>query len=713
MKKRILAAALAGCMLASMLGTTASAASTNAALQTVQSLGVITADASGSLNLNAAVTRAQFAQMLATLSGKATGSVSGALFSDVSGSSAAAGAIRLAVQEGWMNGYADGSFRPDKTITLEEACTAALRVLGYDTAKLSGAFPAAQLEKASELGLRQDITLTQGQGMTRAACVSLLYNMLVANTAGGGTYASTLGYTVTTGGEVDYTAALVQGMSGPYIAASGAALPFTPAVIYRDGKQSTSAALQLYDVYYYNEAQKTAWIYTKRIAGRVSALTPNAKTPTTVSVAGYTYEIGSANAVYQLSVLSGGGVGSVVTLLLGMDDQVVGVVTGSQVDATYYGVVQSVGRSVETDGGAKVLQSMEVLCTDGILHTFEVDQALLYPEGWIVEVDVTADGVAVQPLANTVTGSALRGTVNAAATALGQYAFEDNIKILDTTTEGAGVAIQPSRLAGCTLGANDVRFYSLDADGKIDHLILNDVTGDVWTYGYLTNVGLDLEAKTSGESFWEQLGSKAKSILQSIFGNVTADNEETRTAAQVNLAGDILDSVEHGSIASDLWSNLTKGTLDLGSAVVSSVLSAAAGGAGGSSTPVGYLLSVLANGAQYTYLVDGAARGTSSSIPYSVVAGGIAVRYSTSGDVKAMLQTTPIVVEKLGANTATAGGKTYTLADEVQVYLYKYGEYYSVALSDVNAEDYILTGWYDDFGCTAGGRVRILVAVRK
>jgi hypothetical protein len=147
--------------------------------------------------------------------------------------------------------------------------------------------------------------------------------------------------------------------------------------------------------------------------------------------------------------------------------------------------------------------------------------------------------------------------------------------------------------------------------------------------------------------------------------------------------------------------------------VVSSALSAAASGAGGSSNPVGYLLGVLANGAQYSYLVDGMAQSTASSIPYAVAAGGIAVRYSTAGDVKAMLQTTPIVVEKLGANTATAGGKTYTLADNVQVYLYKYGEYYSVALSDVNAADYILTGWYDDFGCTAGGRVRILVAVRK
>ena len=39
--------------------------------------------------------------------------------------------MRIAVQQGWINGYTDGTFRPDNTVTLEEACTAALKLLGY------------------------------------------------------------------------------------------------------------------------------------------------------------------------------------------------------------------------------------------------------------------------------------------------------------------------------------------------------------------------------------------------------------------------------------------------------------------------------------------------------------------------------------------------------------------------------------------------------
>ena len=38
---------------------------------------------------------------------------------------------------GWMTGYSDGSFRPDNTVTLEEACTMALRLLGLEPWMLS------------------------------------------------------------------------------------------------------------------------------------------------------------------------------------------------------------------------------------------------------------------------------------------------------------------------------------------------------------------------------------------------------------------------------------------------------------------------------------------------------------------------------------------------------------------------------------------------
>lgn len=41
------------------------------------------------------------------------------------------------------------------------------------------------------------------------------------------------------------------------------------------------------------------------------------------------------------------------------------------------------------------------------------------------------------------------------------------------------------------------------------------------------------------------------------------------------------------------------------------------------------------------------------------------------------------------------------------------GQYYATTLSQVNAEDYHLIGWYDSLGCAAGGKIRVLIAVKN
>ena len=83
--------------------------------------------------------------------------------------------------------------------TLEEACAAALSLLGYDVTTLSGTFPDAQLNKARELGLREGLSAGQGDTLTIAQGAQLLYNALTAVTAEGETYGTTLGLAVTDG----------------------------------------------------------------------------------------------------------------------------------------------------------------------------------------------------------------------------------------------------------------------------------------------------------------------------------------------------------------------------------------------------------------------------------------------------------------------------------------------------------------------------------
>ena len=130
MKKRILAFLLAVSIAVSVLVLPVSAASiNNTALQTAITLGAVPTGQ----ELSANITRGAFAKMLVSFSTYresvgAQGTV-GTLYRDVPGSSQWAPYIRIAVQQGWMNGYTDGSFRPDNTVTLEEACAAVLKLL--------------------------------------------------------------------------------------------------------------------------------------------------------------------------------------------------------------------------------------------------------------------------------------------------------------------------------------------------------------------------------------------------------------------------------------------------------------------------------------------------------------------------------------------------------------------------------------------------------
>ena len=165
--------------------------SQSTALETVRALGIMAGDSQGNLNLSSAVTRAEFVTMMTAASSykDTVGSGYGvSLFKDVKSSHWASEYIRLAVEQNWMTGYTDGTFRPGRTITLEEACTALLRLLGYDSSSLAGSFPTAQLSKTGSVGLLDDVTAKQGQTLTSQDCVTLFYNLLLAEIKAGAVY---------------------------------------------------------------------------------------------------------------------------------------------------------------------------------------------------------------------------------------------------------------------------------------------------------------------------------------------------------------------------------------------------------------------------------------------------------------------------------------------------------------------------------------------
>ena len=713
MKKRILALLLAVCVACSMLILPASASGSNTAVQTAVTLGGLTSDQTA--NLAAPLTRGALTKLMVAFSAyresaKTQGST-GTLFSDVGSGSAYAPYVRIAVQQGWISGYTDGSFRPDNAVTLEEACTAVLKLLGYDVTTLSGTFPAAQLNKANELGLRDNLTKTQGEGMTLEDGAVLLYNALRATTAEGKVYASSLGFTVNNG-VVDVSSILLSNVKGPFVAGLGTQLPFAPTAVYRNDTVTTDATLNAYDVYYYNETAQTVWIYTRKAAGRITAVSPSANAPTSVTVAGTEYTIASSSVAAQLSALNGGGVGQVVTLLLGMNDEAVSVLTGDAANEVFYGVVQTTSRSLVENSGPDVQQTVAVACTDGVTRSVNVDKQFNYPAGKLVAITVDENGESIQSLETKSTS----GTVNAEGTALDNTALASNVEILDTTSEGLAGAVRPSRLSGVTLSGTDVKYYTTNEKGEIDRLILSDVTGDLWEYAALD--GIQAATDYAGSKIDEKINEKvssSSSTSSSLAGMTTTTEDDDQKVKQTALdvrnillpsTSDVLYGLVDGSIVSTTWNQLTGSTDRLASYVLKKV----GGNVGG---VAGNIIDYFASGANYVCYVNGKQVTYTTSVKYPVIAGGVAIGKSADGKkVNAMVQLSPVVVDKLGAGWVMKGDTRYETADDIQVYLWNQGTYYKVSLADLNTQDYKLIGWYDNQGHSAGNKIRLLVAVR-
>ena len=696
-----------------MLILPASASGSNTAVQTAVTLGGLTSDQTA--NLAAPLTRGALTKLMVAFSAyresaKTQGST-GTLFSDVGSGSAYAPYVRIAVQQGWISGYTDGSFRPDNAVTLEEACTAVLKLLGYDVTTLSGTFPAAQLNKANELGLRDNLTKTQGEGMTLEDGAVLLYNALTATTAEGKVYASSLGFTVNNG-VVDVSSILLSNVKGPFVAGLGTQLPFAPTAVYRNDTVTTDATLNAYDVYYYNETAQTVWIYTRKAAGRITAVSPSANAPTSVTVAGTEYTIASSSVAAQLSALNGGGVGQVVTLLLGMNDEAVSVLTGDAANEVFYGVVQTTSRSLVENSGPDVQQTVAVACTDGVTRSVNVDKQFNYPAGKLVAITVDENGESIQSLETKSTS----GTVNAEGTALDNTALASNVEILDTTSEGLAGAVRPSRLSGVTLSGTDVKYYTTNEKGEIDRLILSDVTGDLWEYAALD--GIQAATDYAGSKIDEKINEKvssSSSTSSSLAGMTTTTGDDDQKAKQTALdvrnillpsTSDVLYGLVDGSIVSTTWNQLTGSTDRLASYVLKKVGDNVGGVAGN-------IIDYFASGANYVCYVNGKQITYTTSVKYPVIAGGVAIGKSADGKkVNAMVQLSPVVVDKLGAGWVMKGDTRYETADDIQVYLWNQGTYYKVSLADLNPQDYKLIGWYDNQGHSAGNKIRLLVAVR-
>lgn len=464
----------------------------SAGLSALQSMGVIQG------NTNAAATRGEFARMLVAVSGRldtVSATASTSPFSDVPYNSSYAGYISTVVQEGAMSGYLDGTFCPDNAILLEEAVSAALSLLGY-----SGGTAASKLEQASSLGLLAGISKTQGQTLSVGECADLFDNLLSAKTSDGQTYAAKLGIASAAGG-VDYTAVVSNSLQGPYLCTENVenVVPFStgPAVVYLNGSRASFSDLDENDVIYYNERMQTVWAYRSRVIGTYTAASPDASAPTSVTVAGQSYEV-TGSAAYALSNLGGISVGSTVTLLLDRDGKAAFALSGSHTAAASSsqdetaGVVTGVTVSSYTDASGREVYSYaaNVVCADGSLRSYPVSSENAFREGDLVRV---SGGVLTEE-----EKSSLRGTFNDAGTEVAGYTLADDAQILDYADSGSyGLVLSVTPIIQESPESGGGSGEEGGEEGEETEQVITGYTVTYLLNGQQSTVTLDAEASVS------------------------------------------------------------------------------------------------------------------------------------------------------------------------------------------------------------------------
>lgn len=168
-------------------------AETAAAVTILYDLDVVDGFDDGGYHPGEAVTRAQFCKLVLLTEGRADELAAYqhmTLFSDVPSAHWATAYVNLASRSGMINGYGNGNFGPDDTITYAQAITILLRELGYTTADIGYYWPGDYVAFAAALGLGEDLGLSEYSMLNRGDTARLLVQFLHSEDTSGNTVSS-------------------------------------------------------------------------------------------------------------------------------------------------------------------------------------------------------------------------------------------------------------------------------------------------------------------------------------------------------------------------------------------------------------------------------------------------------------------------------------------------------------------------------------------
>lgn len=479
--KKILTLLMSALLLCAAAGLPVFAATSYEA-ELLADLSIMQGDPNGNMRYQDSVSRAECAKIVVAAS-KYRDSVDmnskRSAFRDVTYDHWAAPYVTVGIKNGLFKGYFDATFRPDNTVTCEEAITMLLRVLDYTDEDIGDDWPYDQIDMAKKLGILDGVSKSVGQPLTRRDISKMIYNTLNSKAKGAQEkYLNGFNRTI-----------------GPITVASAnwyEELGATDNVkVIRDGAEASISAVRTNDIAYYMVEYNKALVYSKKITGIYEAASPNKDAPVSVTVSGVTYDIEGDEAYAKLSSSGTLNYGDTITLLLGKSGDVAGVATNLTDDTKVTGFLSAIGTKETTVSGSTVTKPyLRIVLPSGETYEYITEKNYESYLNKVVTVKL-ADGLAT--LSSTTEKHYVSGKITWDSTGhtLGSHSLSSDVKIIEvSTTESHKTAtvasVYPQRLNGFHVSEQDILYVSKNTAGDIDALILRDMTGDMHTYGIVT-----------------------------------------------------------------------------------------------------------------------------------------------------------------------------------------------------------------------------------
>lgn len=154
----------------------------------IAAMGVITGDDKGNFNAESNITRAEMAVIICKMTGITeeianANKMTPSKFSDVAVGEWYTGWVNIAVNNGVISGFPDGTFRPSDKLTTNQALTLIVKALGRGAfVDKMGAWPGNYVQDAAKLGITKNMVSTGSELANRGNVAIICYNALTVGT---------------------------------------------------------------------------------------------------------------------------------------------------------------------------------------------------------------------------------------------------------------------------------------------------------------------------------------------------------------------------------------------------------------------------------------------------------------------------------------------------------------------------------------------------